>query len=94
MMTSKDTARQRAQHFANGYLAWLLCPDSSWWRICMIDSISDDDARIAIVAGGGELRLDDPFYLISSTGAAQRRCALRDLDGTRMSVSFVPAIHA
>jgi hypothetical protein len=89
MMTSKNTPNQQTPGFVSGHLAWLLGGDKSWWRVCLINSISDDDAKIAVIGGGGKLRLGNPFLLISSSGAAHHRCGLREFNGNSMSVAFV-----
>jgi hypothetical protein len=92
MKTSKDKPNEKAPSLASGYLAWLVGEDKSWWRVGMIDSISDHAARISIVAGGGKLRLGDPFLLISSSGATQRRCDVQELNGNLVSVLFMQSM--
>jgi len=62
--------------------------DGTWRRDCVINDISDGDAKLTVNVSIEGLQLKEFFLLLSSTGLAYRRCSLKWVNGDQLGVSF------
>ena len=74
--------------FERGYAASMMAIDGTWRRDCVINDISDGDAKLTVNVSIEGLQLKEFFLLLSSTGLAYRRCSLKWVNGDQLGVSF------
>ncbi|MBR1194379.1 PilZ domain-containing protein [Bradyrhizobium sp. AUGA SZCCT0240] len=86
MVTSKES--ERRVKFEHGLSAHMMAIDGTWRRDCVINDISDGDAKLTVNVSIEGLQLNEFFLLLSSTGLAYRRCSLKWVNGDQLGVSF------
>ena len=59
----------------------MMAIDGTWRRDCVINDISDGDAKLTVNVSIEGLQLKEFFLLLSSTGLAYRRCSLKWVNG-------------
>jgi hypothetical protein len=62
--------------------------DGTWRRDCVLNAISDTDAKLSVEGSIQGLNLKEFFLLLSSTGLAYRRCELVRVNGIEIEVEF------
>jgi len=75
--------------FSRGYGVCIMGIDGTWRRDCMLNAISDGDAKLTVEGSIQGLNLKEFFLLLSSTGLAYRRCELVRVNGTEIEVQFL-----
>ena len=86
MVTAKES--ERRVKFEHGLNAHMMAIDGTWRRDCVINDISDGDAKLTVNVSIEGLQLKEFFLLLSSTGLAYRRCSLKWVNGDQLGVSF------
>jgi hypothetical protein len=66
--------------FSRGYGVCIMGIDGTWRRDCVLNAISDSDAKLSVEGSIQGLNLKEFFLLLSSTGLAYRRCELVRVD--------------
>ena len=77
--------------FGRGFDVCIMAIDGTWRRNCLLQAISDTDARLTVEGSIQGLNLKEFFLLLSSTGLAYRRCELVRVNGTDMDIQFLKA---
>ncbi|MGH6709122.1 MAG: PilZ domain-containing protein [Bradyrhizobium sp.] len=75
--------------FANGIDVHIVAIDGTWNRKCTMMDVSETGARLALAGSVVGLSLKEFFLLLSSTGAAFRRCELAWVNGEQIGVNFL-----
>jgi hypothetical protein len=75
--------------FSRGYGVCIMGIDGTWRRDCVLNAISDSDAKLNVEGSIQGLHLKEFFLLLSSTGLAYRRCELVRVNGTEIEVQFL-----
>ncbi|MGA2290202.1 PilZ domain-containing protein [Bradyrhizobium sp.] len=74
--------------FSRGYGVCIMGIDGTWRRDCVLNAISDTDAKLSVEGSIQGLNLKEFFLLLSSTGLAYRRCELVRVNGIEIEVEF------
>jgi hypothetical protein len=75
--------------FSRGYGVCIMGIDGTWRRECVLNAISDTDAKLSVEGSIQGLNLKEFFLLLSSTGLAYRRCELVRVNGIEIEVEFL-----
>jgi hypothetical protein len=86
-MTENTRAPERVT-FSRGYGVCIMGIDGTWRRDCVLNAISDTDAKLSVEGSIQGLNLKEFFLLLSSTGLAYRRCELVRVNGIEIEVEF------
>jgi hypothetical protein len=87
-MTEQAKAPERVT-FSRGYGVCIMGIDGTWRRDCVLNAVSDLDAKLTVEGSIQGLHLKEFFLLLSSTGLAYRRCELVRVNGTEIDVQFL-----
>ncbi len=87
-MTTNNKALERVT-FSRGYSVCIMGIDGTWRRDCVLNAISDNDAKLTVEGSIQGLNLKEFFLLLSSTGLAYRRCELVRVNGAEIDVQFL-----
>jgi hypothetical protein len=92
--SDQDVPRQRAKPvarvtFSRGFDVRIMGIDGTWYRECVLNAVSDVDALLTVEGLIQGLNLKEFFLLLSSTGAAYRRCELVRVNGAEMQIQFL-----
>jgi len=79
-------------NFATGIDVHVVAIDGTWSRKCTMLDVSETGARLALGASVAGLSLKEFFLLLSSTGAAFRRCELAWVNGEQIGINFLREI--
>ena len=75
--------------FTRGIDVQIVAIDGTWSRKCTMMDASELGARLALKASMEGLHLKEFFLLLSSTGAAFRRCELAWVNGEQIGANFL-----
>ncbi len=81
----------RRVQFESAVQTKIMAIDGTWARECEMSDVSDGGAKLRIKGAFGGLNLNEFFLILSSTGAAYRRCELRWCHGDMVGVKFIKA---
>jgi len=79
-------------NFTRGIEVHIVAIDGTWSRKCTMMDVSETGARLALKASVVGLGLKEFFLLLSSTGAAFRRCELAWVNGDQIGANFLKEI--
>lgn len=87
----RDTSRVT---FTRGIDVHIVAIDGTWSRKCTMKDASETGARLALEGSAVGPALKEFFLLLSSTGAAFRRCELAWVNGDQIGVNFLKEVAA
>lgn len=88
MMRSKVPRAERVR-FERKFPVNLRGVDGTWHRSCLLLDVSATGAKLAVDGSLDVLRAQEFFLILSSTGAAFRRCELVRVEGSEVGVRFI-----
>ena len=90
MAQSRKASRVR---FERGVPMHMMAIDGTWQRTCTLLDASDSGAKLRVDGPLQETNLKEFFLLLSSFGAAYRRCQLVWVNGDQIGVTFLREAH-
>src|ERR1700731_3353120 len=83
--------RQKGERvvFERGFAAHMMGIDGTWRRDCVMEDVSETDAKLTVDGSVEGLRLKEFFLLLSSPGLAYRRCELAWVNGDEIGINFL-----
>ena len=91
-MSIPEKRKSSRVKFDRGYDTWIMGIDGTWRMKCVMVDVSASGARLA-VGPIGEVKANEFFLLLSSTGLAYRRCTLAWINGGEIGVRFQQIKH-
>ena len=89
MNRDPDKREGRRVEFSRGIDVQVVAIDGTWNRTCSMLDVSEEGAKLAIDGTVEGLALKEFFLVLSTTGAAYRRCELSWVNGEQVGVSFL-----
>ncbi|UVO39432.1 PilZ domain-containing protein [Bradyrhizobium arachidis] len=75
--------------FSRGIDVHMVAIDGTWSRQCQMTDVADSGAKLKVEGSIEGLALKEFFLLLSTTGAAFRRCELAWINGDHIGVHFL-----
>ena len=82
----RETARVE---FSRGIDVHMVAIDGTWSRQCQMTDVAEAGAKLKVDGSIEGLALKEFFLLLSTTGAAFRRCELAWINGAHIGVHFL-----
>ena len=84
-----ERRRSSRVQFGRGYTARIMAIDGTWQRDCRIGDVSDTGAKLKVRGAISNIKTEEFFLLLSSTGNAFRRCERIWVNGSEVGVKFL-----
>lgn len=88
MALPPDKRKSQRVEFTKAIEVKIVAIDGTWTRTCLMLDVSQTGAKL-IIDSIGSLQLKEFFLLLSTTGAAYRRCELSWVNGEEAGVTFL-----
>jgi hypothetical protein len=84
---NRQSDRVRFEHYSNPVN--IVAIDGTWRRQCLLRDVSTSGAQLEIEGATDVFQAKEFFLVLSSTGAAFRRCELVWINGFTVGVRFI-----
>jgi hypothetical protein len=91
-MSSNTEKRKTGRvEFSRGVPVQIIAIDGTWRRSCLMLDVAAWGAKLSVEGSIEGLNLNEFFLVLSTTGAAYRRCKLTWINGEQLGVQFLEA---
>jgi PilZ domain len=91
MSSGAEKRKTGRVEFSRGIPVRIVAIDGTWSRDCLMLDVAAGGAKLTVKESVTGLNLKEFFLVLSTTGAAYRRCELVWLNGDQLGVRFLEA---
>ena len=91
MSSGKEKRKTGRVEFSRGIPVRVVAIDGTWSRDCLMLDVAAGGAKLTVKGSVTGLNLKEFFLVLSTTGAAYRRCELVWLNGDQLGIRFLEA---